>query len=77
MVFEIFIVALIALKALAVIEVTWTLVAIISLAFIAVEIKLSMERKAILKVVNSVAVSADNVVAGLRLQIDGKEDRKY
>jgi len=75
MVFEVFVIALIALKAFALIDISWTFVMIVCLIIVTVEIRLHLHRKAMLTVINSVAKTADDVVDDLRYQISNKQDR--
>jgi hypothetical protein len=77
MILEIFGLALIALKAFALIKVTWTFVIIISLALVVVEVRLHLHRKAILTLINCIADTTDGVVDDLRYQISNKQDRDY
>ena len=76
MILGLFVISLLALKALSVISVSWTVAIIISAALIAVDISFYFHKKHLLAVITRVADAADKVIDDLEYQIDNKEDKE-
>ena len=72
---EIFILALIALKALGLISISWTVVIVISLALILVKIRLYQNKKALLDGLLSGAKFVDDKLDDIEYRLDSKQDR--
>jgi len=76
MIVDIFVVLLIALKALGVIDISWTITIIISLSLLAVSIQMYLNKKALLNAILNSASVIDDQLASFEVRLNAKQDRE-
>ena len=76
MVVDIFIILLVALKALGIVDISWTITIIISLSLLAVSIQMYLNKKSLLNGLLNGASVIDEKLAAFEVRLNAKQDRE-
>jgi hypothetical protein len=76
MIIEIFIVILLALKFFGVIDISWTVVTVVSVALVMVEIKSALDKKALLNGVLGGSKIITDKIDDIEFRLESKQDRE-
>lgn len=76
MVVDIFIILLIVLKALGLVDISWTLTLIIALSLLAVSIQMSINKKSLLNGLLNGAKVIDDKLDDFEIKLNSKQDRE-